>query len=90
MVNRLSAKTISHFVRVVICSELINGDFHGDQLGFANHCDLAATKINIPVADSRSVVVGSCPGVHRSRDHQTGDRKGHGAWVARHTNCCRA
>ena len=39
MVNRLSAKTISHFVRVVICSEYrsINGGFHGDQLGFANH-----------------------------------------------------
>jgi hypothetical protein len=36
------------------------------------------------------VVVGNSPGVDCNRVRQTADRKGHGAWVARHTNCCRA
>ena len=44
--------------------------------------------INIPVAGNKPVEVGNSPGVDCNRVRQTADRKGHGAWVARHTNCC--
>ena len=44
--------------------------------------------INIPVAGNKPVVVGNIPGVDCNRVRQTADRKAHGAWAARHTNCC--
>ena len=44
--------------------------------------------INIPAAGNKPVEVGNSSGVDCNRVRQTADRKGHGAWVARHTNCC--
>ena len=61
--------------------------FHGGTSGRARRGH-REDGINIPVAGNKPVGVGNSPGVDCNRVRQTADRKGHGAWVARHTNCC--